>query len=92
MRESEGVFIGREEEWRPFNASCQQSMCLFTLALGLNRHKMNGGDGVELCFLACLPILSKPQFLRTILLEYTCHRRNRGGKRQHTKFGPEQAR
>jgi len=60
MRGSEGVFIGWEEEWRPLNAPCQRSMCLFTLALGSNYHKMNGGDGVELCFLACLPILSKP--------------------------------
>ena len=58
-------------------------------SLGSNHHKMDGGDGVELCFLACLPILSKLSFLRTILSEYTCHRRWRGGKSQHAKFGPE---
>ena len=32
---------------------CQRSMFLFTLGLGSNSHKMDGGDEVELCFLAC---------------------------------------
>ena len=32
---------------------CQRSVCLFNSALGSNSHKMDGGDGVELCFLAC---------------------------------------
>ena len=52
MRGSEGLFIGWEE-WRPLNVPCQRSVCLFTSALGSNSHKMDGGDGVELCFLAC---------------------------------------
>ena len=54
MRESEGLFIGWEEEWRPLNMTCQRSVCLFASALGSNSNKMDGGDGVELCFLACL--------------------------------------
>jgi hypothetical protein len=53
MRGSEWLFIGWEEEWRPLNMPCQWSVCLFTLALGSNSHKMDGGDRLELCFLAC---------------------------------------
>ena len=53
MRGSEWLFIGWEEEWRPLNVPCQRSVCLFTSALGSNSHKMDGGDRVELCFLAC---------------------------------------
>ena len=67
----------------------QRSVCLFTSALGSNSHKMDGGDGVELCFLACLPILSKPSFLYTILPEYTCHGCWRGGKKHLVKVGPK---
>ena len=38
---------------RPLNVPCQRSVCLFTSALRSNSHKMDGGDGVELCLLAC---------------------------------------
>ena len=38
---------------------CQRSMCFFTMALGSNHHKINGGDGVELCFFACLHALRR---------------------------------
>ena len=75
IRGCEGVFIGWEEEWRPLNAPCQWSVCLLTTALGSNRHRMDGEDGVELCFLACLPILSKLSSFVPSLLRSTCNRR-----------------
>jgi len=59
MRRSEGVFIVWEEEWRPLNVPCQWSMCFFTMTLGSNHHKINGGDGVELCFFVCLHALRR---------------------------------
>jgi hypothetical protein len=39
MRGNEGVFIDWEE-WRPINVPCQQSVCLFTTALGSNHHRI----------------------------------------------------
>ena len=67
MKGSEGLFIGWEKEWRSLNVPCQRSMCLFTSALGSNSHKMDGGDGVELCFLAC-------QYYVREVINRCCHR------------------
>ena len=46
---------------------CQQSVCLFTSALGSNSNKMDDGDGVELCFLAY-------QYYVSEVINRCCHR------------------
>jgi hypothetical protein len=66
-------FIGGEEEWRPLNMPHQRSVRFFTMSLGSNRHRINGGDGVELCFFACLHALRQWSKGRSVH-GYFCHK------------------
>ena len=69
--------------------SCHRSMCFFTMALGSNHHRINGGDGVELCFFACLHALR--QWAKGRLVhEYfcrmpTCHCHGKTTSKHHVE-------
>jgi hypothetical protein len=52
---------------------------------------LDGGDGMELCFLVCLPILSKPPFSVQVFSETPCNQRWRGGRKQAMNDGAERS-
>jgi hypothetical protein len=89
MRRGWPPFIGGDEEWRPLNVPCQRSVCFFTMAIRSNRHRINGGDGVELCFFACLHALrrwSKGRSVRGYFCRMPgCHRHGKTTNKRHVE-------